>query len=126
MTYRDYGYPSYLAYTFGKEFARLRKRCASTNTFSKYCYVCDDPHYVVHHENYERLGDEDLKRDVVALCQTHHTQVHFDEMGQRIPLDPGTLRTRRVALRKSHLKRQLRNPDRVWPTLGRLLYRLFW
>lgn len=126
MTYRDFGYDSYEAYTQGPEFARLRDRCAREQGFSRYCYVCDDHRWVPHHENYARLGNEDLRCDVVALCTPHHTAVHFDCDGTRVPLEPDLLKTRRLALRKAYLTERLRSPDTVLPTVGRLVYRLLW
>lgn len=30
----------------------------------------------VHHISYKRLGDENIKRDLVTLCKRHHQKVH--------------------------------------------------
>lgn len=49
------------------------------------CLVCGSTSYVLHHRSYARIGCE-LPRDLVALCPSHHKQVHDYERNQKAKL----------------------------------------
>ncbi len=104
----------------------------------KYCFVCDNPNYQLHHEDYAVLGKELKKglfgnwvpqwkwiRKLVPLCGKCHKWVHIDEVGEKVPLRHEFLRERRVMLRKQYVRNQLR-PTRFLPFLYRIGYRFFW
>jgi hypothetical protein len=40
------------------------------------CYVCGTRRFVLHHRTYERFGGDERDDDLVALCRTHHDDVH--------------------------------------------------
>jgi hypothetical protein len=115
---------------------RVRREYAKSN-LPKYCFVCDDPHYQLHHENYNVLGRELKKgilgrlypdwfyiRQLIPICDLHHNMVHFDEDGEVIPKKEEFLKERRMQLRKEYLKSQLK-PTTFLPAIMRLIYRIF-
>lgn len=42
---------------------------------AKECFVCGSSTYDLHHITYARLGHEQFE-DVIALCRSHHEEVH--------------------------------------------------
>lgn len=46
--------------------------------FGKFCQRCGSEEYLtVHHKTYERLGHEDVEKDLAILCKTCHNLYHM-------------------------------------------------
>jgi hypothetical protein len=127
MYYKDLGFSSYDEYLQSQHWY-LVNRAYDESTLPKYCYICDNPNYVLHHEGYDELGQELARghlQHMVPLCQDCHEKVHFDEYGEKIPMKKEYLRERRMMLRRQYLLQTIR-PTTILSTLYRLLYRLLW
>lgn len=124
MYFKYLGYNSYEAYLLGPEWAHTKRRYMKSLFTRKKCFVCGSRRFVLHHETYANLGWENIRKDLVPLCGKHHDEVHFDEMGEKIPLKPGHLRERRLQLRRNHVRRYWLHGRWLWGGL-KLTYRLF-
>lgn len=67
------------------------------------CWICrSKKHLELHHERYDHLGHEKLTLDVFVVCQHCHQMIHFDKFlffTRKIPLDPESLKQRRIGLK---------------------------
>jgi hypothetical protein len=120
------GYKTYQNYLESEAWDKTKWRIIKQYPYSRYCYVCDSTRSInLHHENYWAIPKEQLFRDVIYLCQTHHFLTHRETDGSRTVLEQFTLRRRRKQLRKEYLAKNIK-PSTVAHFLLRFLYRLFW
>ncbi len=42
----------------------------------KRCSICKHKKIDIHHKTYTRIGNEDVKTDLIPLCRYHHYLVH--------------------------------------------------
>src|SRR5207249_699404 len=75
------GFESYNDYLDSELWQRTKRRYRVSRS-PQQCLVCGDLHYELHHQTYERLGEEEM-RDLVPLCDEHHSRLHelLDEDG---------------------------------------------
>lgn len=66
---------AYKAYMESQEWAETRARWKDRRRRRRFCWVCRDHRYHLHHRTYLRLGCE-WARDLVPLCDRHHEAVH--------------------------------------------------
>jgi hypothetical protein len=59
------------------------KRAARLKRDGGRCVVCGDRAANVHHLTYERLGDEDVRRDLVSVCRRCHGLLDAIEKAER-------------------------------------------
>lgn len=64
-------YPQYLKTNHWIEFKQKYKASGKP----RFCLICKDKRYELHHVTYEFIGKENLT-DVVPLCRRHHAQAH--------------------------------------------------
>lgn len=125
MTYfSELGYDSYNGYLNSKHWDRL-KDVYWKSTLPKYCRICDaKTNLIMHHRTYERLGKEDLRRDLVVLCNNCHRDVHFDAILGKTPLVYEELLGREKLLRKQWLLENLKATT-FFPIMRQLIRRFF-
>jgi len=60
------------------------KRVAAFKALGRNCKVCGTAKNIqVHHKTYKRLGRENVAKDLVILCQKHHSALHnFHQKGE--------------------------------------------
>ena len=65
---------SYQDYLKSNHWKELRKQYRESS-LPKYCLVCKNPNFQLHHRSYVRLGKEELL-DLIPLCGKCHWKVH--------------------------------------------------
>jgi hypothetical protein len=68
------GFPSYGAYLRSPQWKAVVWRYRHSRLPQR-CAVCGDRQTMLHHRNYNRIGNERLG-DLIPLCQAHHDQQH--------------------------------------------------
>ncbi len=84
QNYKKSGHPVwYGAYLKTAHWQRFKERYRKSGR-PRYCTICGEGRYEIHHRTYERVGQEKLD-DVIALCRTHHLLAHKRER-EGVPL----------------------------------------
>lgn len=52
---------------------RIRLDCGKCRGFH---FIAEKKNLHVHHKTYKRLGNENVKTDLITLCSKHHKRVH--------------------------------------------------
>lgn len=94
----------------------------------KYCWICFDEDYQLHHEDYGIVGFEMVNGNLgklIPVCDECHHDIHWDENNERVPIKEEFLRERRLMLRKKYIQDSLR-PTRIIPFMREIVYRMLW
>lgn len=104
-----------------KSDAWAAKRRATFKAHGRACRICGEvrPDNQVHHKTYKRLGKENVAKDLVVLCQKHHSALHdFHQKGDLTLEDASVYyiaRTRRAAqqrAKRARAKRKMTTPQK--------------
>jgi len=68
------GYSDYQSYLRSEHWSQKKRQYLSSNS-PKYCLICGNSQYDLHHLTYERLGNE-LISDLFPLCRRCHRILH--------------------------------------------------
>lgn len=91
---------------------------------STYCWICDGESMLnTHHEEYARLGKEDVRQDLKTLCRNCHQIVHREDNGEKTKLFREHLVKRRRQLRVRYVLQNLR-PRTLKYFIKSFIYRL--
>lgn len=90
------GYDAYLKTPHWKN---KRQEFFASEYYHGGCATCDNPAEVIHHKNYDTVGDETLKC-LVALCRDCHHKIHD------IPLDSKAAKVPNVSKKKPKAKKK--------------------
>jgi len=74
--------PSYSAYIRSPAWRTKRRERLALDKGR--CVVCGARAVNVHHITYERLGDENVRRDLVSVCRACHTRLDAIERAERL------------------------------------------
>lgn len=81
----------YNKYLLSKEWQA--KRLACFKLYGKRCYLCQSEKKIhVHHRTYKNLYDEDVEKQLIPLCEKHHSFLHKYCLQNKLTIWNGTIK----------------------------------
>jgi len=87
MNLSELGFLSYEEYLTSSYWKNIVEKLIDCNPNAE-CYICGNNYsLVLHHVNYESLGEEVFEKDIFILCWKHHKKAHWIFFFFKVPLE---------------------------------------